>query len=488
MIFAAHKQARRQGKKTNFQSRGKKFDDAEVGRYWKRKREKPSDFPPIPRTPEGVEYWTPAPTPCDTGTDTTPAQNVSTPNDIDIDIDSFRSDRPLSPRIVEICDDADDAASSPDEAMSWDVDVEACRDYESASRLSPSAVAFLQATSKILISNYQSSTLQPLDSPEAIKHYEHTVNCSREYFRWWIEEVHRSEIDWYHATSAIRGFRIAGRNLAAAIEQGYSKDHIEITYRDWIAMAPSIVHKENPDTIFTIMDLMVDTVTGFPKASPKLQKMLDYVMVQASNSWGQDHPSTILMRSLQRYLQRSRSNFFDFLRCALSPGKDLLSRDLGNHYNLVAIMLQVLVDAGLSGRETTALQYAQEWHQHELIEYRAEESDLALLNLLMSQIAIIDIQTKFGNYDEANELMKDSFGALDAFHEAKDWEEVSSHLLFRLGVLRYREGHLTAASDAFNQCLSLSLRVHGVSYHLTTQAAVWVQDIQKVDKAAKMQS
>ncbi|KEF52396.1 uncharacterized protein A1O9_11637 [Exophiala aquamarina CBS 119918] len=486
MIFAAQIQARRQGKKTIFKSRGQECPDGEIQRYWSRRPEEPTDFEPIPKTPEGLEYWTPAPTPGGTMTEITPLEDVSSPEILSCFLPSDRSvSTRTSPRITEICDGAENnSPSSVDDTISVDGCSEACREYEQPSCPSSTEVAgvFLPAASQILMPNYQSLTLQPLQSPESIRDREYTLNCGREYFQWWIEKVYRARIAWNHTSPAVEKFRNASYSLASFIENDLSRDHIELTYLDLVEMTSHVLHRENPTTIILLMDIMGIAVQNFPKALPKIQKILDHALSQALESSGKDHPSTNLMRAIRF----ACSDFFDFASCAILPGKDLLAEALNDQNELVANLLLLLVDLGIRDRSPTAFQYAQELHQHALARYRTEKTDAALFSLSSIAVRITELQRRQGNYDEAMGLMKDASGRLSAFHDTRAQVQGRADLLLQLGYLKWDEGHFTAALDAFNQCLSLSLRVFGVDHYMTMHTAAWVRHAQKiVDQEAR---
>lgn len=63
MVFAAGKIAERESaqKDTIFLIRGQYRTPEDVQKYWRRKRSKPANLPPVPNTPSDICYWTPAP-------------------------------------------------------------------------------------------------------------------------------------------------------------------------------------------------------------------------------------------------------------------------------------------------------------------------------------------------------------------------------------------------------------------------------------------
>jgi len=501
MIFAAQMQARRPGKKTIFKFRGRRLSDTDVKQYWSRKEKAPADFSPVPGTPDGMEYRTPTPTPGDTRGDT--PMEIASPQHVqildDISTETFRHGHRVSartsPRIVEVDDEADEnAPSAPDDAMSLDMDLDVFQDYQRLSHPSPSRVAriFVHAAAAChsLISNYQSSTLQPLDSPEAIKQYENTVNCSREYFQWWVGKVDRSEIDWNHSDATIFDFRDAGLDLVYGIRNGFSKDHIDFIYGDWVAMIPGVLHKQNPMSILTIIDIMRDVMRFHgSKALRKVEKVLGSVLDQASKSWGKDDPGTQLMRSIC-HPQPNYDIYCNFVCCALLPAKDVMGKlefD-ESHERLRSNMMDTLVELVIfvSNRESEALGYAWEGYENALVEYRRTRTDYSLESLLFAQTRLTSAQLQCGNYKEADELVEDAFRAVAAFHDVNRGRRVTSDLAYQSGWLNAKKGQFTAALEAFNTSLQLRLNDYGVRHYLTTQAAAAVRIIQaRVDEEAR---
>jgi hypothetical protein len=484
MIFAAQAQARRKGRKTIFKSRGRERTGADVEHYWSRKKEKPTDFSPIPNTPDGLEYWTPAPTPGDTATSMTSSQIILISDDVDIE--SLGQDRlpstTGSSRIVEISDDAEDTAECfADDAMSIDVDLESFREYGLHPYRSPSPQAiagmFLREAYRSIIASHQSTTLRPLDSPDTLRHQEHTLNCSREYFQWWIEKVHRSgRNDWSCTSSAIHKFREAGLDLISAIKYGHSKDHVEIMFLDMIAMLPSVLHQENPVTILAIMDVVQEAMRLRQEMSPQVVRFRDKVLDQVLRLWGKDHPSTRLVKAISQ----PDASFFD-LGWALLPGKDLIGKEPDLTYTLVPFMLATLSDvAAARGEHTESLQYAKEVYEANLARYQERMIDWNLFNSITSLQRVILIHLRRGNYDQANELVEDELEQLVGFHDEVFRNQSRVMLLHCFGELTFRKKQYTFALDANQEVLSLCLRLYGVGNYRTTQTAAWVRYLQDV--------
>jgi hypothetical protein len=482
MIFAAQEQARRKGKKTIFKSRGRERSGADVEHYWSRKKEKPTDFSPIPNTPDGLEYWTPIPSPGDTTTSMVLPKDVLIPDDIDPK--SSHHDRQLSTtessRIVENLNEAEDTAeSSTDDTMSIDMDLEPFREYgpHPCRSPSPSAVAgmFLRVAYRCIIAGRQSTTLRPLDSPDTLRHQEHTLNCSREYFQWWIEKVHRSGTnDWNRTSRAISKLGDAGLDLLSAIDFGHSKDHIEIKFLDLIAMLPSVLHQENPKTILAIMDVLEAAVHFRQEMSPQVVTFRDKVLDQALRLWGKDHPSTRLVKAISQ----PDASFFALV-CALLPGKDLIGKEPDLTYTLVPFMLATLSNvAAARGEHTESLQYAKELYEADLARYQERMSDWDLLHSFDSLQTIIHIHIRRGNYDQANELVEDGLEQLIGFHDEILRNKSRVMLLHCFGELAWRKKPFTVALDAYQEALSLCLRMYGVGSYRTTQYAAWVRYLQ----------
>jgi hypothetical protein len=488
MIFAAQKQARRKGKKTIFKSRGRERSGADVEHYWSRKKEKPTDFSPIPNTPDGLEYWTPAPTPGDTVTSVTSPQDVLISDDINVEF--FRQEHLPSntepPKIVEIPDDTEDnaegnAASSPNDAMSIDMDLEreALREYGLLPNRSPSPSAiaemFLRAASRSMIASHQSTTLRSLDSPEALRHQEQTLNCGREYFQWWIEKVHRSgRSDWNRTSLAIQKFRDAGFDLVYAARYGQFEYRVEILSLDLIEMLPSVLHQDNPESILVIMDLVQAFAWFEDDISPQVLRFRDKALDQALRLWGKDHPSTLFLKTVSH----PHMSFFDVV-CALSPGKDLLSIELGHQHVLIDSVVQSLCDVASIRRESTeSLQYAKELHQTNLATYQESMTDSDLFSSFVTRQRVISAQMRGGNYDEANEWVEDGFEQLSGFHDEILRDKSRDILLFSLGRLMVERKQIEDALDVFKEVLSLRLRLWGAGDFWTTSAALWTRHTQ----------
>lgn len=482
MIFAAHMLARRKGKKIFFKSRGREHSGADVEHYWRRKKEKPTDFSPILNTPDELEYWTPTPTPGETVTNMASPQNVLISDDIEVE--SLRQHHPPSStdssRVVEIFDDAEDtAASSADDAMPIDIDLDSLQEYGflATRSPSPSAIAgrFLRKAYQSKIERYQSMTLRSLDFPETLRHQQHILNCGSEYFQWWIETIHRSRrMDWGRSNQAIEKFRDGGLALISAIEQRYSEDHVEIMHLDLIEMLPSVLHQENPHTIITIMHLLQRAARHGAQISAHFVRFRDKALDQALRLWGKDHPSTLLLKNICH----PRASLIDLI-WAFLPAKDLLTKNLGYQHNLVGNLLALLCDIAMArGDYTESLQYATEMQQVDIARYQESWADHDLLSSFLARWRVIFAHTKCGSYDEANKMIEDGFEQLLGFHDEDVRNQSRAVVLDSLGYVAFLTRQFTVALDAFREALSIYLRFYGASDCRTSAVAGWVRHLQ----------
>lgn len=488
MIFAAQNQLRRDGRKTIYKYRGRHRTDADVAHYWSRKKEDPEDFPPVPHTPAGLEYWTPGPTPDNIMEDT--ASLHDTPMSKDTGLESSHHDSSLSTTRLphdEIPDDAEgNSTLSSDDTMSVVIDWDDLREYGRgpASRsASPFAIAgrFLGAAFRGMPADYQSTLLQPLESPGNFRRQEHIVRCSKEYFLWWVEKVHWSGRKWDQNNDDIWDFRNSSFKLLNAIIYGHSKYSIEMILIDTINLIPHAMQRHNPYTLFNILEIVSLGAESRSVASSYLQKIMARVSDQASNTWGKDHPSTILLEAISDL----DNSFFDF-SCALLPAKDILGKIAGENQRLIGFLVSSLAFTARQADTLEELSWQRELYQMDLAAYQANMTDNAFANLVESLSGVADSHTRLGNYNEADILLRDGFERLQDCHDAETRSVAQDDLLFSQAYCKYKQGEVGESLNSFNESLSIRLRLFGPDHYLTMETAESCRILQnKLDKETR---
>lgn len=488
MIFAAQNQLRRDGRKTIYKYRGRHRTDADVAHYWSRKKENPEDFPPVPHTPAGLEYWTPGPTPDNTMEDT--ASLHDTPMSEDTGLESSHHGSSLSTTRLphdEIPDDAEgNSTLSSDDTMSVVIDWDYLREYGrgSASRSpSPFAIAgrFLGAAFRGMPADYQSTLLQPLESPGNFRRQEHIVRCSKEYFLWWVEKVHWGGSQWSQNEYAIWKFRDSSFKLLKAIAYGHSKYSIEMIFLDTINMIPLAMQRDNPGTLSKILEILSQGAGSRSVARSYLQKIMARVSDQASNTWGKDHPSTILLETISDL----DNSFFDF-SCALLPAKDILGKTIGKRQRLLGILVSTLAFAARQADIFEELSWFRELYQMDLATYQANMTDDDLVSLVQTLSGLADSHTRLGNYTESDDLLRDGFERLQDCHDAEIRSQAQADLLFNQAYCKYGQGEVGESLNSFNESLSIRLRLFGADHYLTMETAESCRILQnKLDKETR---
>lgn len=465
MVFAAQKLAKRHGTGTIFKSRGRERTETDVAHYWKRKKEKPEDFSPLATTPDGLEYWTAPPTPNDTMDSMTLPPDVLMSDGIELDChhDSTLSAR-RPPRVIDMSDDTENyASSSPNEVLSLDTDdLLLFKNYGTSPGRSPSPtaieMAFLRAAFCGMASDYLSTIIEPLDSPETLKRQEAVINCSREYFLWWIGTVYRTvtgDLGW--TNKGIVDFELAGLNLMVGIHCGSSKEDIEIMFLDTIARLPSAMQQERPQCMFAIIKLIAQAATRGPRAVSFTQRIRDRALDQGSRMWGKESPFAQLLMAIGG----TETNHFQLCNVVLA-GKDILSTALGQRHHYVRWLLTTLAEIVLD-RPTEELRYRKEIYQHDLAFNQADITEMTLITHVENQSHLAVTHSRLGNFDEADVLLQDGVWKLEGIHDPLLQSLARVDLLLCTGNVMARSGQMRGARKSFNEARSILQSIHPTS-------------------------
>ncbi|KAK5048590.1 hypothetical protein LTR84_005681 [Exophiala bonariae] len=452
MIFAAQNQLRRNGKKTIYKYRGRRRTEADVAHYWSRKKANFEDFSPIPTTPAGMEYFTPASSPSDTMEGTGSGHIALTPDDPEI--------------------------NSSDDAMPVTVESDVFREYERLPQVrsqSPSAVAaiFLDAACRRIISNYQSKTLGLIELPDTFQQRAHVLNHSQEYFSWWLQEVDLSEEKFQSESKVAWDFRESVYALQYAICYDHSKDSIEIMFFDVIQMLPTLWQQESPSGVLCTMDMLFSVSDNSAEERSYTQLIAYYAFDHALKLWGNEHPCTKFLRTI---IDPGTSPF-DMI-CALLLGKEVFRGVFDRNHWLQLTLLHRLDRGATKVKQFDQLEIENEIYQLYLATYQAEITDRALYNLLISQGNLVSAYAERGNYHDARILLEDGLERLRGIDDPEKRSHVRAIFRRRWGNLNYEQGRIRQSLNAFIESLSIFLQLYGPRHSETMESADWCHWLQ----------
>ncbi|KIX93642.1 uncharacterized protein Z520_10548 [Fonsecaea multimorphosa CBS 102226] len=430
MIFALQKLRQRQGKDTAFLIRGQARSSEEVEHYWKRSRDDPARFSPVPKTPDGMEYGTPSPCP---GRETGEAGSQ-----------------------VPAQDDADSSPFVEDEDVA----------------------AVFQYIKRDWIRAPRTTILRLLDSPEHLRPLDQALHHAKMVFQSHVEFANSDLrlVSGRVGIGALIRFMNLAENALVAMQYGLSHTIVTTVLLDMLESIPHVGKCNFMDATVRFLYVIAGyAIGGQMRASRLIRTAQCEIVNRVGHVYGDDHPVPVILRAAIRSWEDTAATS----EMVLAAGKDILGRHLGHDHNDMEEVLGSLCDvARMSGDVNASLKHANELYQMTLWRHRRDMTQASLLAVLDSQVQLARLHALSDDFEEADRWIEVGLRGCSEVKDTPTREWFEASFIYYRGLTMEKSGQWSAAFETFNKVIYLMMRRYGPTDHLVTLAAQqmrWIQ-------------
>ena len=412
---------KRQDKDTLFTIRGRVVRRQDVEHYWRRKRLKPADLPPVPTTPDGVSYRTPSPF----RTSTSPAIETEhvAPDELDL------------------------------------------------SRLTQEQMQSFQGMTQELLLTPRPGSLRHLSSPEPMRVQDGALHYAKIYFLSCIE-VANDTTDYSRSREVGATFFSSAYSALAAIQRGLSQAIIDVALSKMFDFVPHITRNKYPSVLATLLAIIARyQYSARGSSSSTLVMILQALVNRIIHRYHPEDPLVFILRAVIR----PTSDTTELLHRLLLVGKDMLALGGGQMHLERAFIFQRLCEIQYEVKGTSALGYARELYQIESTRHVTLANDETLFCLLAAQNALASNHYRSGDLEQAFRLIESGLRRCQSLKDREDQDFFRAEFLQIQGQVNADRGELSAAVESLSQALTFYLKIFGAADSYTIHTAWWLE-------------
>ena len=431
MVFAAQKLHQRQTKDTIFFIRNQRLTRPEIEHYWRRKSQNSIICDATPKTPEGLTYRTPSPSPHD------PRSNCPSHDEIEPDGSDFASTDHLT-------------------------------------RLS--RAASIQLFERSL---FRMGSPVAIRSPEPLRSRHEALHHAGVYYRAYAERggLQLDPASLKRNDAALWRFHRQVYNTLSAIDVGLSPATIETFQSSALKMVPETMRVDRPMLMALLLEIvnvysMLAVICKGRQSQLKIMKTRKKFMDSIISAAPVTHPLAFVLKAASRCTDDLGPLCIELMHA----GVDIIRRELGNEDRDGSQMLSSCSKVAYTcGDSDAALRYTKELHQIARFRYRNTMNDETLHSLLEVQYSLARYHLDLGDCEIAEDLFADGLMRCNDVKYSVVRHSLRASFLFLRGEIVHFRGDLATAIASFEEALSLLLSSVGPADLWASNAASWLR-------------